>query len=43
MQTWRESLGRDPCNVVAQFNYSHYRRNLRQIDDLELNNSLLLL
>lgn len=36
-KTWIRSLLSNPRNLVAQYNYSHYKRMKRAIDDVRLN------
>lgn len=42
-KTWIKSLLANPKNLVGQYNYSHYKRMKRSIDDIRLNKELYLL
>ena len=42
-RNWARSLTSNPFNLIAQYNYSHFKRMKRIIDDTKLNKNLLLL
>lgn len=41
-KAWMRSVASNPQNLTAQFNYSHFKRMKRIIDDKRLNKDLLL-
>lgn len=41
-KAWMKSVGSNPQNLTAQFNYSHFKRMKRIIDDKRLNKDLML-
>ena len=42
-RNWSRSLASNPLNLTSQFNFSHFKRMKRIIDDTRLNKNLLLL
>jgi len=41
-KAWMRSVSSNPQNLTAQFNYSHFKRMKRIIDDKRLNKDLML-
>lgn len=42
-KAWMKSLHSNPQNLISQYNYSHFKRMKRVIDDKRLNKDLYLL
>ena len=42
-KSWTRSLASNPLNLIAQYNYSHFKRMKKIIDDTKLNKNLLLM
>ena len=42
-KAWMKSITSNPHNLIAQYNYSHFKRMKRVIDDKKLNKDLYML